>query len=149
MMNGFTESIWQESINNQLQMEGWSKTPVVSTLTLIMAPTTSRDEEVLVMSLFYKNNLLNSFLFSTEKRLCPSPLCSCGEEEQTAFHLLCNCRLVDTDTREQLIYHLILGNNVRSMKELEANTKFITLCKEVVTTDALKLRTKIRLTRNK
>jgi hypothetical protein len=110
------------------------------------------------MSLFYKNNLLNYFLFSTEKRLCPSPLCPCGEEEQTAFHLLCNCMLVDLETREQLTYHLMLGNNVNFMEELEADhitllncsrdAKFIALCREVVMTDGLDLRTKIRLSRH-
>jgi hypothetical protein len=156
-MRLFTEALWQESLNNQLQMEGWSKTPTVSTLPLKMPPSTSREEEVLVMSLFYKNNLLNSFLYRTERKLCPSPVCLCGEEEQTAFHLLCNCTLIDIEIREKLVYHLTLGNDAVSMDELEADhvsllncsrdVKFIELCREVIMTDGLNLRTKIRLSR--
>ena len=47
------------------------------------------------MSLMYKNNLLNSFLFSVNRDLWRSPLCPCGLEEQTSVHLLTNCSMVD------------------------------------------------------
>ena len=157
MMKIFTESLWQESLNNQLQMEGYSRTPTVSTCPLIMPHSTSREQEVLIMSLFYKNNLLNYFLYCTEKKMCPSPLCVCGEEEQTAFHILCNCSLVDVELRDQIVYHLLLGNNAKSMEELDGDhisilncskdTKFIKLCRDVIDTKDLNLKRKIKLSK--
>jgi hypothetical protein len=111
------------------------------------------------MSLFYKNNLLNTFLFTTEKRLCPSPLCQCGMEEQTAFHLLSDCELVGLETRDQLLYHLQLGNSVNSPEELvgdhvtilncSRDRKFMELCRDVVDTEELQLRRKIKLSTRK
>jgi hypothetical protein len=159
MMKKFTELMWQESLNNQLQLEGWSRTPTVSTNALAMPRSTSREQEVLIMSLFYKNNLLNYFLYSTEKKMCPSPLCNCGDEEQTAFHILCNCSLVDIELRDQLVYHLMLGNNSKSVEELDEDhisilncskdIKFIELCRDVIDTKDLYLRKKIKLSKRK
>ena len=63
MMQNFTELLWQDSLDNRLQMEGWSSTPTVSCNPLPIPMGVSREEEVLVMSLMYKNNLLNSFLY--------------------------------------------------------------------------------------
>ena len=111
------------------------------------------------MSLFYKNNLFNYFLYFTEKKMCPSPLCSCGDEEQTAFHILCNCSLVDIELRAQLVHHLMLGNNNKSVEELDGDhisilncskdIKFIELCREVIDTKDLNLRKKIKLSKRK
>ena len=159
MMKWFTEILWQESVNNQLQLEGCSQIPKVSTLPLPMPPATSREQEVLIMSLFYKNNLLNTFLFTTERRICPSPLCQCGMEEQTAFHLLSDCDLVELETRDKLVYHLQLGNSVNSAEELAGDhvtilncsrdKKFIELCRDVVETECLQLQRKIILSTRK
>ena len=97
LIDGFTEFLWQESLQNKLQLEGWSHIPKVSLSPLPLQLGTSRETEVLIMSLFYENNLLNSFLFKHDRSRWTSPLCSCGEEEQTALHLLTSvmiCSLV-------------------------------------------------------
>ena len=100
MIQQFTELLWQESIQNLLMTEGWSEIPRVSCNPLPIPHGVSREVEVLVMSLMYKNNLLNSFLFRVD-RAVSSPLCICGSEEQTALHLLSSCDLVDLDLKYQ------------------------------------------------
>ena len=43
------------------------------------------------MSLFYSNNLFNSFLYK-ETYLVESPLCrKCKQQEETAYHLILEC----------------------------------------------------------
>ena len=111
-------AITPRSIKNQLQMEGWSQVPMVSTTPLKFPYFSSRETEVLVMSLFYKNNLLNSFLFTLDRLKWPSPYCSCGHEEQTAIHILTSCSHVDEDLRDQASYLLSVGNEVSSLEDL-------------------------------
>ena len=43
----------------------------------------------------YPNNLLNSSLHHINSDKFPSSLCSCGEDVQTAKHLLLQCKLVE------------------------------------------------------
>ena len=105
------------------------------------------------MSLFYKNNLLNSFLFTLDRLKWPSPYCSCGHEEQTAIHILTGCSHVDEDLRDQASYLLSVGNEVSSLEDLgtphlailncSRDPKFIEICSECVNNDELKLRRKI------
>ena len=64
----FTEFVWQESIKNQLQMEGWPQVPKVSTSPLTFPQFTSRETEVLIMSLFYKNNSLTHYFLPLTER---------------------------------------------------------------------------------
>ena len=47
-INNFTEHIWQESIVNKLQLEGWPFIPRVSVTPLPIPPYTCRETEVLV-----------------------------------------------------------------------------------------------------
>ena len=49
------------------------------------------------MSLFYKNNLMESFLYSIKRS--ESPLCPCGDEAQTAVHAILYCKLVPEELR--------------------------------------------------
>ena len=44
------------------------------------------------MSLFYKKNLMEAFLYSIKR--ADSPLCLCGFEAQTAVHAILHCSLV-------------------------------------------------------
>jgi hypothetical protein len=155
MMKRYTEKLWQESITNQLNYEGWATIPRVSTENLKFPRGTSREEEVKVMSLFYKNNLLNAFLFTTQKKQCESPLCVCGLEEQTAFHILTNCQLVEDDVRQDIINRMLRWNDVPSEDELHSDAitalncsrdpAFIRMCVEVINTESLQLRSKIKL----
>jgi hypothetical protein len=157
MVKLFTECVWQDSLNTKLLLDGWSNIPKVSTDPLKIPFSASRDDEVKFMSFFYKNNLLNSFVFRIERTICPSPLCICLEEEQTGFHLLASCSLVDVDVREQLIHRMMLCNLVKHEEELvhdpvtiinsSRDPEFVALCLEVVRTQDLQLRSKITLSK--
>ena len=155
LMIGFTEFLWQENLQHQLQLEGWSQIPKVSLAPLPLPHGTTREMEVLVMSLFYKNNLLNSFLFRFDRARWESPLCLCGEEEQTAVHLLTSCTFTEEDIRKEANYLLSLGNVVQngrldsfghvSMLNCSRDPRFIRICKSMVENESLNLRTHISL----
>ena len=158
MIQLFTETLWQDSLNNRLMMEGWSTIPIVSCNTLPIPLGTSREVEVLVMSLMYKNNLLNSFLFDVNRDVWSSPLCPCGIEEQTSVHLLTNCSLVEDSLNVEAKRIMCLCNNLGNVIEpmydpncailnCSRDLNFINLCAEVVKTEDLNLRKRINLPR--
>ncbi|KAL5265903.1 hypothetical protein ACHWQZ_G006532 [Mnemiopsis leidyi] len=158
MIQLFTETLWQDSLNNRLMMEGWSTIPIVSCNTLPIPLGTSREVEVLVMSLMYKNNLLNSFLFDVNRDVWSSPLCPCGIEEQTSVHLLTNCSLVEDSLNVEAKRIMCLCNNLGNVIEpmydpncailnCSRDFNFINLCAEVVKTEDLNLRKRINLPR--
>ena len=107
LIDGFTEFIWQENLQHQLQLEGWPHIPKVSLAPLPLPHGTNQEMEVLVMSLFYINNLFNSFLFRFDRTRWESPLCLWGEEEQTALHLLTSCAFTEDDTRNEANHLLV------------------------------------------
>ena len=57
MMNRYTEYIWKASLKNQFQLEGYPDSPNPSCDAIPIQTNTSRETEVLLMSMFYKNNL--------------------------------------------------------------------------------------------
>ena len=95
MMNRYTETrLWKSSLKNQFQLEGYPIAPNPSCDTLPIPPGTSRKSEILLMSMLYKNNLLQDSLYKLGK--VPSPMCSlCGLEEETAPHILFSCILCE------------------------------------------------------
>ena len=155
MMKLYTELLWQECVSNQLQLEGWVHIPMVSTSPLPLPLFTSREVEVLIMSLFYKNNLLNSFLFHFDRNKWVSPFCSCSSNEQTALHLLTDCHHTDEELQDQALYQLSTGNNLEEHMLSELGTvgilncsrdaKLLQICKTVVENQMLNLRRKITL----
>ena len=76
-------------------------------------------------------------------------------EEQTAFHLLTECPLIEKDPHQKIIRKITLASEAESEKELVADSvtilncsrdsSFIQLCLEVVNNEAFKLRTEIQL----
>ena len=85
-------------LKNQFQIEGYATYPEPHYTTLPIPPNTSQNE-VLLMSLFYKNNIMNDSLYKISK--VPSPLCSlCNQEEETAEHIIFKCAAVNKDLRE-------------------------------------------------
>jgi len=119
MIQQFTELLWQGSIQNLLMTVGWSEIPRVSCSPLPIPFGVSREVEVLVRSLMYKNNLLKSFLFRVD-RTAATPLCICGLDEQTTIHQLSGCDLVDMDLKFQAKHINTLCNSSRSMVDLAA-----------------------------
>ena len=159
MMQQFTELLWQDCLNNRLMTEGWSTIPNVSCNPLPIPLGTSREAEVLVMSLMYKNNLLNSFLFRVNRDLWRSPLCPCGLEEQTSVHLLTNCSMVDATLNAEAKRIMCLCNNIGTLIDpvfdlncaiinCSRDSNFINLCIRVVESEDLNLRQKINLQRS-
>ena len=86
MMKQFTEEQWQKAVDNAYQMLGIRHSPTVSTNQIVIPRGTPRDVEVLVLSMFYKNNLLNVFLHKLYPLKYSSELCSCKMATQTAYH---------------------------------------------------------------
>ena len=84
MMNKFTEEQWQKAVDNEYQMLGTQHSPIVSTNQILIPRGTPRDVEVLVLSMFYKNNLLNVFLHKLYPLKYSSELCSCKMAAQTS-----------------------------------------------------------------
>ena len=98
-MNRYLEDLWKKSIQNEYQLEGHAIAPIPSTQKLQIEKNTLREDEILLMSFFYENNLMNKFLFRYNPDMFTSPLCDCGNEDQTPHHLLFRCSLTDNNLR--------------------------------------------------
>ena len=82
-------------------------------------------------------------------------MCLCGEEEQTALHLLTSCAFTEDDTRNEANHLLSLGNGVQideldcfglvSVLNCSRDPSFIRICKATVENESLNLRTQISL----
>ena len=95
----YTEYMWKRSVQNELQQEGYSGIPEPKCSSMPTSIGLKRQEEVMVMSMFYPNNTLNSFLHTINSEKFPTPTCHCGESSQTAHHVLFNCSTVDEALR--------------------------------------------------
>ena len=153
LMNQYTEVLWQTTIQNRLQQMGERRSPRVSTQPIPLPLETDRETEVLVLSLCYKQNLLNSFLYLSQRQKCPSPLCKCLGEEQTAYHLLVSCNLVDWELRSEmdnLLYTINGGDSTVdgisadyiSILNCSRDSEFVLNCIKIVKLDVLQLRKK-------
>ena len=99
LIKKYTEILWASSIENEYLNDGHSAIPIPSCTPLQLNPATDRKTEVLLMSLFYDNNLMNAFLYRHGIRDIPNPLCHCGSEEQTSGHVVLRCDHVDEELR--------------------------------------------------
>ena len=87
----YTESIWYSKIRNEFAMEGIQHPPKPSCKKLPIPKSTTRREEVLLMSLMYPNNLFNDYLYRHTYQV-PSPLCEkCHQTEETPYHIILQC----------------------------------------------------------
>ena len=80
---------WQNSVQNKWLLNGSSIIPTVSCSSLVFKSSIPRTIETLTLSLFYPNNLLNLFLYEHFPEICSSPLCGCGANVQSSFHVAC------------------------------------------------------------
>lgn len=88
------EVLWNAALRNQFQMEGYPISPRPSCRVIPIPPNTPRETEVKLLSMLYKNNLLNSALYKIGRT--ESPMCSvCGTEEETIRHVLFHCASVE------------------------------------------------------
>ena len=154
-MKKYTEYLWDITLKSQFQLDGQTRIPKASCDPIKIPIGTNREDEVKFLSMFYKNNLLNGFLFTVEREKCPSPLCECQLDDQTAFHILTSCEKIDADIREDIILMLLLGNDVASADALAADNisllncsrdkLFVQQCLKALKTSSLQLHTRITL----
>ena len=143
MITSYTDTVlWLSKIQNQFQLDGYSSAPTPISGNIAIPRNTNRNTEVLLMSLFYKNNLLNQSLWNISK--VPSPLCSaCQLQEETAEHLLFNCNSVDKALKAKVLLHYRRVNNLQDGENLDsyvgllnarADEQFIISCLDVIRT---------------
>ena len=79
MFKQFLKICWQKSIINYFTAEGYHQLPKAVMDPLAFPVGTTKETEVLVMSLFYNNNLLNGLFHRLYPTIYKSPLCDCGK----------------------------------------------------------------------
>ena len=127
VMTHYTEYLWNSKVKNELQQEGHNIIPPAKCTTIPIPRETKREEEVLDISLFYPNNLLNSFTHRYNDQKFPSPICSCGEEPQTSHHLLFRCNKTDETLRAETfeLFKRIIGEEA----EIDNHLNLLKVCK--------------------
>ena len=153
MMNDYIENIlWKTTLRTQFQIQGYAKYPMPNCGQLPIPINTPRESEVLLMSLFYKNNLMNDSLWKLGK--VPSPLCSlCQLEEETANHIIFTCNAVKKELHNEALTNYRKANNLSDDEFVEAdnidflNTSrhppFLQTCLKII--HSVKLRTSVIL----
>ena len=149
----YTELLWQSSIDNQFQIEGFFGSPKVSTSKLKFPPSTTREFETKFLSLFYPNNLMKEFLYRYDSRRYNSPSCPCGNGCQNSHHLLLNCKFIDEEKRS--LAAEFMGGKESHYNDTYAgkafliswsrNPKFFKICTEIMTEASTFLLTEIEL----
>ena len=79
MFKQFLKICWQKSITNYFTAEGYHQLPKAVTDPLAFPVGITKETEVLVMSLFYNNNLLNGSFHRLYPTIYKSTLCDCGK----------------------------------------------------------------------
>ncbi|KAK7096001.1 hypothetical protein V1264_005349 [Littorina saxatilis] len=88
--------------------------------------TMSREQQVNLIRLRTGHNRLNAHM-NRKFKLAPSPTCACGQEDQTAEHILQRCLLLDDERKEVWPSPTPLQTKLYgSRQELEKTTTFIT-----------------------
>ena len=150
IMDKYTELLWSDAVRNEYQQKGEHFIPTPSCKPLVIPEHTSRSCEVLIMSLMYKQNLLNEFLY--QRNLVNSDVCpNCDEDIQDAHHILFSCSAVSEHHREEVYSELCkqTGQDHADVPSATAvlmgsrNKQFIKTCRDIV--ESQSLRTSIEL----
>ena len=153
MMVKYSEYLWLKSTKNQLYNEGVNVIPEPKCRPVPIPQKFNREEEVMLLSLFYPNNILKSSLYKINSDKFPDPLCGCCEGEENSFHILFHCRFVEQSLREQALNLLksTVGEAEAAQEDsivlLKASKdeKFINSICEIVKTQMVHLNTKVYL----
>ena len=129
-MTKYTELIWNYKIKNELQQEGQVIVPTAETTNIPIPKQAIRKAEVLMMSMFYPNNLLNSFTNPYDSTKFPSPTCNCGEDQQTAHHVLFRCQNIDINLRDEAYeaFRQVVGDEA----DIDCHLVLLKACKNKV-----------------
>ena len=117
IMTEYTEHLWQSSIRNEYLLDGYNTFPTPKCAKLPLTKGTSRESEVLVMSMFYDNNLLNSSLYKVNPSKFKTAGCECGRDTQTAYHVLMECTLTDPTCRRCCFETLLSALSLEAVDE--------------------------------
>ena len=121
MMVKYTEHLWQAKIGTQFQLLGDTRIPNVTSEKIPIPLGICRETEVKVLSLLYKQNLLNLFISSVQRDQCESCMCDCMDDVQDAFHIVTSCKLVKSNLRNIVNTELAIHNNVKSIEDVTAD----------------------------
>ena len=83
----YIQFLWQKRIDTKLANDGYELSTYVYLSPIPIPKNISRQEEVSLLSLFYKNNLTNHSLHRIDASRYSDPFCPHGcQEEETSFH---------------------------------------------------------------
>ena len=135
MFKQFLEICWQKSITNYFMAEGYHQLPKAVMDPLAFPDGTTRETEVLVISLFYYNNLLNGSLHRLYPTIYKSPLCDCGKGVQDNYHVLLECKAKSKDSNN-FIFELkacFAKNNEVRDAGYHTNIQFLNASRDALT----------------
>ena len=120
MVNKYIENIlWKPALITQFQMDGYTCAPTPSTNMLPIPTNTSRNIEILLMSLMYKNNLMNQFLWNLSR--VESPLChNCRKQSETPEHIIFHCEKINKELRSRVIHHYCKANRIEEYHHIDS-----------------------------
>ena len=118
LIKDFSMVLWQERLDSLANLYASDRPATACSEPIPIIRGTPRDTEVILLSMFYKNNLLNSFLNRYNATKFPSSRCMCQVSEQDAFHIVAECPLVDLELREGVLDRLVIGNDVDEEEDL-------------------------------
>ena len=136
MITKYTELIWASKVANEYSLDGYHHAPKPSCSRLPIPRNTTRREEVLLMSLFYPNNLFNSNLYRNTYQI-ESPLCQrCRRQEETPYHIILECsnlagearRVLETEISEEETYL----QDSTTLLNGSRNSDFLKICLEIL-----------------
>ena len=84
-------------------LDGYTAVPSPSCIKLHLQIGLPRDTEVLLMSMFYDNNLLNSSLFKVNSKKFQTAECECNQSIQDPYHVLLECSFSEPKLKESCL----------------------------------------------
>ena len=130
------EFMWYRKIKNEFAMEGIQYPPRPSCKKLPIPKSTTRREEVLLMSLMYPNNLFNDYIYRHTYQV-PSPLCQqCQQEEETPYHIILQCSN-QANTARRLLCEIMSEEEIAQGDYItilngSRHENFVKLCLEIL-----------------
>ena len=140
IMTKYAEHLWYKSLQNEIYLDGQNIVLEPKCLPIPIPKEMNRNEEVMMVSMMYPNNLLNSSLHAINSEKFPSPMCKCGQSQQTAHHILFQCGKTDISSRQEAfnLLQTIVGeaeatveNSLVLLKACK-NQKFIQITSRII-----------------
>ena len=135
MIQKYTEMIWEKRITNEYSLDGFHHAPKPSCDRIPIPNNATRKNEVLLMSLFYPNNLFNSNVYR-HTYVIESPLCAkCRKVEETPYHIIMECSEKSGEAYNILLTEINeneINEDTITLLKASRNQKFLKLCLEIL-----------------